>query len=230
MSEKGRWNGLPTLIIGASGQSLVVKSIIESINESSGNRVYNILGAIEKSREFQSTITEILPVVTFDDELKAFLEGVYGNCACFISLGSPNLRKNIVSFLTGIQKVVTPNLIHPSVYGSDEAWNGSQGTIIGDRVSLSPLVSIGNYCMVQRNCSIGHQTVISDFCVLNPGVIIGGNVIIESEVLIGSGAIILQNLKIGKGSTVGSGAVVTKDVPPGQTVVGVPAKRVAEAK
>ncbi len=46
----------------------------------------------------------------------------------------------------------------------------------------------------------------------------------EDDASIGSGATILCGIRIGKGATVGAGAVVTRDVPPGATVVGNPAR------
>jgi hypothetical protein len=47
---------------------------------------------------------------------------------------------------------------------------------------------------------------------------------VEDDASIGSGATILCGIRIGKGATVGAGAVVTRDVPPGATVVGNPAR------
>jgi acetyltransferase-like isoleucine patch superfamily enzyme len=41
---------------------------------------------------------------------------------------------------------------------------------------------------------------------------------------VGAGAVIRQGIQIGDGAVVGAGAVVVKDVPPGVTVVGVPAR------
>jgi UDP-2-acetamido-3-amino-2,3-dideoxy-glucuronate N-acetyltransferase len=41
---------------------------------------------------------------------------------------------------------------------------------------------------------------------------------------IGSGATILGGVRVGRGATVGAGAVVTRDVAPGTTVVGNPAR------
>ena len=48
--------------------------------------------------------------------------------------------------------------------------------------------------------------------------------VIEDDVSIGANATILPGVRLGKGCVVGAGAVVTKDVPPGMTVVGNPAK------
>jgi maltose O-acetyltransferase len=50
---------------------------------------------------------------------------------------------------------------------------------------------------------------------------------IGEDVWIGGGAIILGGVTIGKGALVGAGSVVTKDVPPGATVVGNPARQIA---
>jgi maltose O-acetyltransferase len=40
------------------------------------------------------------------------------------------------------------------------------------------------------------------------------------------GALVLDNLEVGDGARVAAGAVVTKDVAPGETVMGVPARPV----
>lgn len=47
---------------------------------------------------------------------------------------------------------------------------------------------------------------------------------IEDEAVIGANATLLPGVKIARGATVGAGSVVTKDVEPGVTVVGVPAR------
>ena len=46
---------------------------------------------------------------------------------------------------------------------------------------------------------------------------------------IGAGAVILPGLTIGEGAMIGAGAVVTRNVPPGETWVGNPARPLAAA-
>ena len=57
-----------------------------------------------------------------------------------------------------------------------------------------------------------------------PGARVAGAVSIGAGALVGSGAVVLQGLTVGAGATIGAGAVVTRDVAPGVTVVGVPAR------
>ena len=52
--------------------------------------------------------------------------------------------------------------------------------------------------------------------------------VVEDEASIGANATIVCGITIGKGATVGAGAVVTKDVPPGVTVVGNPARELVK--
>lgn len=53
-------------------------------------------------------------------------------------------------------------------------------------------------------------------------------VVISSGAYVGVGAIILPGVTIGAKATVGAGAVVTHDVPPGETWVGVPARKLGK--
>lgn len=77
------------------------------------------------------------------------------------------------------------------------------------------------------------RAVIGDRVTISPNVTIGGrsgerNVpIIGDDVLIGSGAKILGPVRIGNCAKIGANAVVLEDVPENATAVGVPASIVA---
>ena len=53
-----------------------------------------------------------------------------------------------------------------------------------------------------------------------------GKAIIGNNCYISTGVTILSPIRIGDNVTIGAGAVVTKDVPDGQTIVGIPAKSI----
>lgn len=54
--------------------------------------------------------------------------------------------------------------------------------------------------------------------------------IIEKNSFIGSGTILVAPVKVGEGATTGAGSVLPKgkDVAPGETVIGIPARRLSK--
>jgi sugar O-acyltransferase (sialic acid O-acetyltransferase NeuD family) len=108
------------------------------------------------------------------------------------------------------------------------------GVVIGVGACLSPFVTLTSNirigCCFHANLYsyVEHDCVIGDFVTFAPGAKVNGNVTICDHAYIGSGAIIRQGITIGAGAIVGMGAVVTRDVLPGVTVVGNPAKPLAK--
>ena len=84
---------------------------------------------------------------------------------------------------------------------------------------------------------IGETAEIGDDCTLYHGVTLGGtswnkgkrHPTLGKGVVVGAGAKILGPITIGEGARIGSNAVVVKDVPPGATAIGIPA-RIIEAQ
>lgn len=105
----------------------------------------------------------------------------------------------------------------------------AEGSIICDYSIITSDVVIGKHFHCNLYSYVAHECVVGDFVTLAPRVCINGRVIVEDDVYIGTGAIIRDGkpnrpLVIGKGAVIGMGAVVTRDVPPGATVVGNPAR------
>ena len=79
---------------------------------------------------------------------------------------------------------------------------------------------------------MGETTEIGDDCLIYKGVVLGGTTLekkkrhptLGNRVVIGSNSTVLGAITIGDGARIGSGSVVVKPVPPGVTVVGVPAR------
>lgn len=103
------------------------------------------------------------------------------------------------------------------------------GAVLCPFVTLCSNIRIGQHFHANLYSYVEHDCVIGDFVTFAPGVKCNGNVHIEDHAYIGSGAVIKQGnavapLVVGRGAVVGMGAVVTKNVPPGVTVVGNPAR------
>lgn len=104
-----------------------------------------------------------------------------------------------------------------------------EGAILCPFVTLTSNIKIGRHFHANLYSYVEHDCVIGDFVTFAPGAKCNGNVVIEDHAYIGSGAIIKQGrpgqpLVIGRGAVIGMGAVVTRDVPPGATVAGNPAR------
>lgn len=105
----------------------------------------------------------------------------------------------------------------------------AEGLILCGFVTITSNATIGCHFHANIYSYVAHDCVIGDFVTFAPGVMCNGNVQIENHAYIGTGAVLRQGrpdkpLIIGAGAIVGMGAVVTRDVLPGTTVVGNPAK------
>jgi acetyltransferase-like isoleucine patch superfamily enzyme len=126
------------------------------------------------------------------------------------------------------------------------------GCRIGDRTRVGTFVEIQRGATIGAHCKIQSHSFICDGVEIEDEVFIGHGVmfvndkrpratddsgrlqtdddwelqrtVIERGASVGSGATVLGGVRIGTGATIGAGAVVTKDVEPGQTVVGNPAR------
>lgn len=132
--------------------------------------------------------------------------------------------------------------------------------LVGDLASIRERVSVGAYSIVGRNVVVEPNTRIGERVTLQTSSYITSDMVIEDEVFvgpccstsndkymglgnylhqgpvlkrkcrIGNNATLLPGITIGEEAVVGAGTVVTKDVPPGQTVVGNPGKLLHDRK
>lgn len=113
------------------------------------------------------------------------------------------------------------------------------GNVVGRQVTLDRDVAIGNRTRVMDKSHltggmrIGDDVFVAALVVTTNDSSFGGRggrdeelrgPIVEAGAMIGGGASLLPGVVVGREAVVGSGAVVTRDVEPGTTVLGVPAR------
>lgn len=141
-----------------------------------------------------------------------------------MGIGSPEVRLRLSQELQRrFPRIPWPALVHPSVQ-YHESCTFREGVIICAGTIATVNVRIEEFVMVNLGCTIGHEATIGAGSVINPLTAISGGVTIGKGVLVGTHAAILQSISIGDHAVIGSGAMVNKDVAPGTTVIGIPAK------
>lgn len=105
-------------------------------------------------------------------------------------------------------------------------------------IEIHPGAKIGKGFFIDHGMGvvIGETAEIGDNCLLYQGVTLGGtgkdkgkrHPTLGNNIMVGSGAKVLGPINIGDNCKIAANAVVLKDVPPGSTAVGVPAKVVRQ--
>ena len=208
------------VIVGAGGFARELRWLIREIN---GTRsVFEFAGYVV------SDLAKLGELDSRDDVVGDYrwLEENRGRIdALAIGIGTPASRLKVGTELsTLLPGMAWPALVHPTVRLDLPSASLGRGVILCAGTIGTVNVVLEDFAMVNLACTLGHECRLGRGVVLNPTVNISGGVRIDDGALVGTGAQVLQYVSIGEGAVVGAGAVVTRDVAPGTTVVGMPAK------
>ena len=204
------------VIVGASGFAKEIEWLIKRIN--SVTPCWNFLGYINNGAGDSNIIGDDEYLCNYSNELYVV-----------VAIADTALRHRLAGLFSGNERLKFPNLIDPSVIMSESVLTG-RGNIICAGSVLTVGIEIGDFCIINLDCTIGHGVVMEDFVTVNPSVNISGNVQLAQGVSVGTGSQILPGRFVGMNTVIGAGSVVIKDIPNDCTAVGVPAKIIKDRR
>ena len=202
------------LLIGAGGHARVCLEALLDMDDT------DVVGAV--SADGSGIAGLGVPLLGMQSDLEKITQS-HGVTAVCVAIGDNSIRQTISTIVAESGGTVTHVVSRFAMLSSSASLGDGVQLLAGSVVNAA--CDIGAGTIVNTNASIDHDCHVGEFVHVAPGVAIGGDVTIGELAFIGLGARVLPGLTIGAGATVGAGAVVIADVPPGATVVGVPARR-----
>jgi sugar O-acyltransferase (sialic acid O-acetyltransferase NeuD family) len=115
------------------------------------------------------------------------------------------------------------NLIHPTAAIGPGCTLG-RGIIVCRNAVCTTNVTIADHVHINLATTCGHDVAIGEGCTLSGHCDVTGRAILERGVFLASHASIGPGVRVGAFAVVGAGSVAFRNVPNGQTLLGVPGK------
>jgi len=212
----------PLVIVGAGGHGREVLEVVDAVGG------FRVLGFVDDGSPDEDLIAargqRILGGLGELDALAAEVDGL----VVVVGIGDAGVRARVVAGLPWGRVRPADTLVHPDATVGSRCELG-EGTVVAAGARLTTNVIVGAHCYVGPNAAVGHDVVLEDAATIYPGAVISGNVHVGRAATVGAGAAVRQGVRVGDGAMVGLGAAVVTDVPPGATVVGVPARQSGES-
>lgn len=206
------------IVVGAGGFGKEIAWLIERINKVTNE--YTILGFVDDNKAAGELVGryKVIGSIDYLKEKK--------NLYVAVAIGCSRTRHAVVKKIKEINsEICFPNLIDPSVILGNVSCIG-EGNLICASTILTVDYSLGNFDIINLDCTIGHEAILCDFVTLYPSVNVSGNVTINKYSEIGTGSQIIQGIEIGENVIVGAGSTVVKQLEDNITAVGSPAKKI----
>ncbi len=215
----GNGDPVPMIGIGAGGHA---RCVIDAMRSLAGR--YRLVGLFDDDPRLCGQSVEGIPVLGAFAADRSGADAL-GAGAAFVGVGGVGLTsaRRQVFLQLDAAGFDLPAIVHRSAHVSPRAHLADAVQVLAGAI-VNTGARLGENAIVNSGAIVGHDVSVGAHAHVASGAILGGGVVVESGAHVGSGATILEGRHVGKGAVVGSGAVVNRDVPPGVTVVGVPAR------
>jgi len=205
------------VVVGAGVQGRQVCAAVDAATRSAGDR---LLGFLDDDAGRHGQTLDGWPVLG----PLAWARSYPGLLNVAVGIGQALAKRQVVARLRAMGGHIRfPPVIHPFSCVGPGVELGD-GVVIQPGVVLTCNLLVGEFTIVGACSSISHDARVGAYNFLAPGLRVAGFGIVEDDCVTGLNTCLLGHVTMHSGSISGAGAVLIRDVAPGETVVGVPAR------
>ncbi|MFH2060538.1 MAG: acetyltransferase [Pseudomonadota bacterium] len=208
------------LIIGAKGFAKEILQIFWQLNQLTDLCFFDNV-----SEDLPDKLYDQFKILKDFDQVQDLFEKTDNSFV--LGIGDPKTRSNMAQKFTTLGGKLTTLISPKTDIGCFNTFIGTGSTLMTG-VVITNDIKLGEGCLINLNCTIGHDVKIGRYTELSPGVHVSGNCSIGEFCTLGTGCVILPKIRIGNNAVVGAGAVVTANVADDHIVVGVPARPIRQ--
>jgi len=211
---------MDVVLWGATGQARVVRECL-------GHDGHRVVALVDNDLRLSSPFPGV-PLLNGAPALTEWLEHRPAGArrvAFVVAVGGDKGNERIVLHAALAEMGLIPLLVrHPTAFVADNARLG-EGCQVLAQAAVCVDVTLGRCCIVNTGAVVDHECQLSEGVHVGPGARLAGLVRVGRNAFVGTGAVVLPRVSVGEDAVVGAGAVVVRDVPPGVTVMGNPARQ-----
>ncbi|WP_354003910.1 NeuD/PglB/VioB family sugar acetyltransferase [Cellulomonas cellasea] len=208
----------PIVLVAAGGLGREVLALLRAAGE-------DVAGFLDDSPALRGASVDGAPVLGGVAHIATLPDVRVLVCA-----GQGSARAALVARLAeaGVGEARWARAIHPGVEVPAGCVVGP-GAIMLAGVVLTASVTVGAHVVAMPQATLTHDVVVEDFATLCAGATLGGGVVVGRAAYVGMNASVRQGVRVGVGAVLGMGGALLRDLPDGETWVGVPARPLGAA-